>query len=125
MSSLGFEAPLDLKPRTRYRWSVTVWGDQGDWAAASSWFETAKEGEPWQGKWIAADFADKEAQPLLTKDFTLGAEPVSARLYACGLGIYEAESQRPEGRGRVPAARLPLLRLCPGVPDLRRDLPAP
>ena len=91
ISSLGFEAPLDLKPRTRYRWSVTVWGDQGDWAAASSWFETAKEGEPWQGKWIAADFADKEAQPLLTKDFTLGAEPVSARLYACGLGIYEAE----------------------------------
>lgn len=91
ISSLGFEAPLDLKPRTRYRWSVTVWGDQGDWAAASSWFETAKEGEPWQGKWIAADFADKEAQPLLVKDFTLGAEPVSARLYACGLGIYEAE----------------------------------
>ena len=125
ISSLGFEAPLDLKPRTRYRWSVTVWGDQGDWAAASSWFETAKEGEPWQGKWIAADFADKEAQPLLTKDFTLRSEPVSARLYACGLGVYEAGDQRPKGRGRVPAARLPLLRLCPGVPDLRRDFPAP
>lgn len=36
VSSLGFEAPVELKPRTRYQWTVTVWGDGGDTATASS-----------------------------------------------------------------------------------------
>ena len=91
ISSLGFEAPLDLAPRTRYQWTVTVWGDQGDWASATSWFETAKQEEPWQAQWIAADFADKEAQPLLAKDFTLSGKVQSAQAYVCGLGLYELE----------------------------------
>ena len=91
ISSLGFEAPVDLLPRTRYRWTVTVWGDGGDCASASSWFETAKMDEPWAAQWIAADFPDKEAQPLLVKDFTLPGPVKEARAYACGLGIYELE----------------------------------
>lgn len=91
ISSLGFEAPMELSPRTRYTWTVTVWGDGGDSASASSWFETAKEDEPWQAKWIAADFEDKDIQPLLAKDFTVNGEIRSARVYACGLGIYELE----------------------------------
>lgn len=89
ISSLGFEADFPLAPRTRYTWTVTVWADNGDSASASSWFETAKEAEPWQAKWIAADFADRETHPLLKKDFTLDGEIASARVYACGLGIYE------------------------------------
>lgn len=88
ISSLGFEAPITLAPRTRYVWSVTVWGDGGDTATAGSWFETAKEGESWQAQWICADF-DKEQHPLLVKDFTLPKGVKSARAYACGLGIYE------------------------------------
>lgn len=91
ISSLGFEAPLDLAPRTRYDWTVTLWGDGGDWASASSWFETARQEEPWQAQWIAADFQDKEVQPLLVKDFSLSGEVESARAYVCGLGIYELE----------------------------------
>lgn len=91
ISSLGFEAPLTLLPRTRYSWTVTVWGDGGDSATASSWFETGKENEPWKGKWIAADLEDKEIQPLLAKDFTLSQEVKQARVYACGLGLYELE----------------------------------
>lgn len=91
ISSLGFEVPIELSPRTRYEWSVTVWGDQGDTATASSWFETAKENEPWQAKWIAADFEDKETHPLLSKDFLIEDEIESARIYASGLGIYELE----------------------------------
>ena len=67
LSSLGFEAPVELAPRTRYEWQVTVWGDGGDWATASSWFETAKQEEPWSAQWIAADFDDPETQPLLAK----------------------------------------------------------
>ena len=91
ISSLGFEAPLELAPRTRYDWTVTLWGDGGDWASASSWFETAKQEEPWQAQWIAADFQDKEVQPLLVKDFSLSGEVESVRAYVCGLGIYELE----------------------------------
>ena len=90
LSSLGSKLPLALKPRTRYTWTVTVWGDQGDSASAASWFETAKQEEPWQGKWIAAGFSDKEAHPLLRKTFTVSGKVRRARLYACGLGIYEA-----------------------------------
>ncbi len=89
ISSLGFEAPITLKPRTRYQWTVTVWGDGGDAASASSWFETAKEDEPWQAKWIAADLGDNEIQPLLRKAFSLKGPVKSARAYACGVGIYE------------------------------------
>ncbi|MCH5352537.1 MAG: family 78 glycoside hydrolase catalytic domain [Acutalibacter sp.] len=91
ISSLGFEAPMELKPRTRYSWEVTVWADNGDCASASDWFETAKETEPWQAKWIAADFQDKEQHPLLKKDFAISGEIVCARAYACGVGIYELE----------------------------------
>ena len=55
---------------TSYDWTVTLWGDGGDWASASSWFETAKQEEPWQAQWIAADFQDKEVQPLLAVSYT-------------------------------------------------------
>ena len=71
LSSLGVEVPMELLPRTRYQWTVTVWGDGGDSATASSWFETGKQSEPWQAQWIAADFPDNEVQPLLVKEFTL------------------------------------------------------
>lgn len=91
ISSLGFEAPVDLSPRTRYEWTVTVWGDGGDSASASSWFETAKQDEAWSAQWIAADFASRETQPLLAKDFLLEGAVESARAYACGLGLYELE----------------------------------
>ena len=89
ISSLGFLADMPLKPRTRYDWTVTVWGDGGDCATASSWFETAKEDEPWQAKWIAADFSDPETHPLLAKTFSVDGPVVSARAYALGLGLYE------------------------------------
>ncbi|MGI6256068.1 MAG: family 78 glycoside hydrolase catalytic domain [Acutalibacter sp.] len=91
ISSLGFEAPVELAPRTRYHWQVTVWGDNGDWATAASWFETAKQGEPWQAQWITGDFPDPETQPLLAKTFSLSQEVKSARAYVCGVGIYELE----------------------------------
>lgn len=91
ISSLGFEADMSLTPRTRYTWEITAWADNGDSASASDWFETAKEQETWEASWIAADFSDKERQPLLAKDFTVSGEIESARAYVCGLGIYELE----------------------------------
>ena len=52
LDPLGTKLPLELKPRTCYRWQVTVWGDRGDRGEAESRFETGKMGEAWQGKWI-------------------------------------------------------------------------
>ncbi len=89
ISSLGFQADFPLSPRTRYDWTVTVWGDCGDSASASSYFETAKENEPWEASFITADFPDKNQHPLLSKEFSLTGDVVSARAYVCGLGLYE------------------------------------
>lgn len=90
ISSLGFAPEVSLLPRTRYQWSVTVWGDGGDSATGESWFETGKESEPWQANWITSTFP-KDEHFLLRKEFPVSGELESARVYACGLGIYELE----------------------------------
>lgn len=66
IDSLAFTPDIELQPRTRYFWRVTVWGDAGE--AATS--ETAKIDEDWQGQWIAPSF-DKEIHPLIRKSFQL------------------------------------------------------
>ena len=86
-SSLGYALPMPLEPRTRYWWQVTVTADDGDSASASFWFETGKLDEPWQGQWIAME---GDAHPLLRRRFALAKPVVQARLYICGLGLYEA-----------------------------------
>ena len=88
LDSLGYRPALELAPRTRYYWQVQVADDAGDSAAAVSWFETGKLGEPWYGRWISPPEGE-EAHPLLRGRFTLPGRPVSARAYACGLGLYE------------------------------------
>ncbi|MEH7493302.1 alpha-L-rhamnosidase [Neobacillus niacini] len=91
IDSLAFELPLKLEACTRYYWRVTVWGDNGDVATSDpAWFETAKLTEPWGAKWITPDL-EKDAHPVLSKDFNLTKEIASARAYVCGLGLYEME----------------------------------
>lgn len=91
IDSLAFELPINLAPCTRYYWRVTVWANNGDEAASEiAWFETAKLAEPWDAKWITPDF-DKEIHPVLTREFDLSKEVVSARAYVSGLGLYEME----------------------------------
>ncbi len=88
ISSLAYAPMLPLAPRTRYWWDVTVWDETGDTAtSAPNWFETGKMGEAWQGRWIRAPF---EGHPELFQDFKLHSAVASARLYICGLGLYEA-----------------------------------
>ena len=88
ISSLGFEADIALQPRTRYWWRVEVHADDGSSAvSAPAWFETAKREEPWRAEWIAAPF-DKDVHPILSKSIVLAEAPVSARIYATGLGVY-------------------------------------
>jgi len=89
IDSLAFELPIELKPYTRYYWRVTVCADNGEAATSEvQWFETAKLHEAWSAKWITPAF-DKEIHPVITKEFSVSKEVISARAYACGLGLYE------------------------------------
>ncbi len=92
IDSLGFWLPLELKPRTRYYWRVTVWTDQQEEIQSPpAWFETSKMEEPWTADWITPDWEEKNIHPLLRKTFSLDGEVASARAYVCGLGLYELE----------------------------------
>ena len=89
IDSLCFAPDIPLSPRTRYTWDVAVTADTGETALSPrAWFETAKQQEPWLGQWIAAP--REIANARLVKRFTLPGRVVSARLYICGLGLYEA-----------------------------------
>ena len=88
--SLGYAVPMDLAPRTRYYWQVTVTADDGDRGASEvSWFETGKRDEAWAGRWIAMA-GEAETHPVLRRRLTVRPGLRSARLYICGLGLYEA-----------------------------------
>ncbi len=90
--SLDFPVDLELEPRTRYGWTVTVTADNGEQAQGSSYFETGKCEEPWTAKWITPGSgiveADSHAGYILEKNFRV-EEVKDARLYLCGLGVYE------------------------------------
>ena len=85
--------PLELSPRTRYYVRVEIRGDAGDEASADSCFETGKMDESFAAQWIGAGEGDR-FHPVFFKRFALAEKPVSARLYATGLGLYEAYLNR-------------------------------
>lgn len=88
--SLAVTANLALEPYTRYYWTVTVQTDAGEEATSEiNWFETAKMGDGWQAQWIGCDSTESR-HPLFAKELTLTKPVASARLYICGLGLYEA-----------------------------------
>ena len=88
--SLGYKVDIMLNPRTRYFWSVSVRTDAGDEKESQvQWFETAKMEEPWIGRWISCDSSEKR-HPVFSKTMKSEKEIESARLYVCGLGLYEA-----------------------------------
>ena len=85
----GVELDAALRPRSVYRLQVSVTGDAGDCAEAESAFETGKRDEPWTADWIAAPKGE-DCHPLLRRRFTVRPGLVRARLYATGLGLFEA-----------------------------------
>lgn len=84
-----FPVDLELRPRTRYWWSVEITDDNGNTAKAKSWFETGKMNEPWLGQWITPVFDEKKEIPVMEKTFLAENDFDTARLYICGLGLYE------------------------------------
>lgn len=86
---LAAAVQLATEPRTRYYWSVTVRTNAYEEVTGeTNWFETAKQEEPWQAKWITCDNAESR-HPVFCKTLSCN-DVVAARLYICGLGLYEA-----------------------------------
>ncbi|MDD2374388.1 MAG: family 78 glycoside hydrolase catalytic domain [Eubacteriales bacterium] len=91
--SLAYAVNVELKPRTRYFWAVTVRSDAGEEQTSEiNWFETAKMDEEWAGKWITCDNSEKR-HPYFEKKISPAKQVRSARLYISGLGLYEAYYQ--------------------------------
>ena len=89
LTSTGESIDLALRPRTRYYVRIAVTGDAGDSAQADSWFETGKMDEPFDARWIGMQPEDT-FHPVYSRRFSLPGDPVSARFYVTGLGLYEA-----------------------------------
>ena len=92
IDSCGFCPNVQISPRTRYYWRVKVLTDRREKVVSPvAWFETGKSQELWQGQWIQADFNQKnpEIHPLFQKKFQVPKDLASARIYICGLGLFE------------------------------------
>lgn len=84
-----FPADVKLTPRTRYFVRVTVIGDNGESASGTSWFETGKMDEAWQGIWITPDCSVSVQCPVLEKSFSLDRDVRRARAYIGAVGLFE------------------------------------
>lgn len=90
LDSLASPMEMVLTPRTRYFWAVSVETDAGEMAESGvSFFETGKMGESWEAHWITCDRTSRH--PIFHRDIPVTKPLLSARLYICGLGLYEAE----------------------------------
>lgn len=80
---------LSLSPRSRYFWKIIVFDEAGKELAESSvqYFETAKMQEPWAGRWIVP--VKPARHPRIYKRIILNGNPQTARMYICGLGLYQ------------------------------------
>ena len=89
LSPAGESFAVKLEPRTAYLTRIHVEGDAGDSADAESRFETGKMDEPWQAEWISAEKGDG-CHPIFRRKFKVRPGLKRARLYACGVGLFEA-----------------------------------
>lgn len=86
----GEKLELELKPRTTYFFRITVEGDLGDKAVSETCiFETGKMQEAWKAEWISTQKEDT-FHPIMEKTFRLSKKLKRARLYAAGVGLFEA-----------------------------------
>lgn len=90
LSSLGTKLELQLMPRSRYYYRVTVESDAGETTVSNPhYFETGKLDEPWKAKWIGIP-QNRDFHPEYRRRFSVSKEVSQARLYICGLGLFKA-----------------------------------
>jgi alpha-L-rhamnosidase len=92
---VAYEGP-EPGSRQRVEWRVKVWTDLGEsgWSDWSSWEVGLLDADDWTARWVSpveVDLAPAGHRPahLLRHEFTLGAAPERARIYATAHGIYE------------------------------------
>lgn len=98
-SDVSFEIPYagqTLTSRMDCYWAVRVWDEQG---TASDWTKTARFGvgildkSEWTAQWIAAPTYTAGTTvipaPMLRKGFELSDNVKNAKIYICGLGLFE------------------------------------
>ena len=89
LDSLGVVLDLPLQPYTRYYYQIIVRSDAEEEAESDvHFFETGRLSESWQARWIGVQGSD--THPEFRKVFTIRRPVLSARLYICGLGLFEA-----------------------------------
>lgn len=89
LNSLGERLEFPIQPHTRYYIKISVRSDKGEEAESGvHFFESAKGEEPWQAQWLGVQSED--AHPEFKKTFRLDGKLCRARLYICGLGLFEA-----------------------------------
>ena len=98
-----------LKPKTRYwlRVRVTATGHQSSGWSQGEWFETALAPGSWPAAFISPEgLKDGKSSRVkaLRNEFDLPFVPISARLYATALGLYEL---RLNGRNVTDAVLMP------------------
>ncbi len=84
-----------FSPGEKYYWKVKVWTQGGKsyrWSKTESFIASLTSSEDWKAQWITYDYTKEDPMPLFRKTFLIqgGNKPVSARLFICGLGYYEA-----------------------------------
>lgn len=103
---LAYAVTLDMEPRTRYYWTVTVQSDAGEEQTGDiQWFETGKMEEPWTGRWVTCGNTEKR-HPYFEKEICPKKKTEQARLYICGLGLYEAYYEKADDRGDQTLCRI-------------------
>lgn len=90
LKSIGERIELELKPRTRYYYTIEVTGEDGENAKSeTAYFETGKMDEIWKASFIGTS-PENTYHPVFFRNFEMNKQVVSARIYVTGLGLYEA-----------------------------------
>ena len=89
MQSSGVKVDLDLKPRTKYYVRIIMVTIREKSIGKTCFFETGKMEEKWDALWIGYN-NEQTFHPTFSKGFTLNKKIQDAKLYICGLGLYEA-----------------------------------
>lgn len=94
LDSCTFSPEVQLNPGNLYYWKVWVTDERGNTGISeTAVFEGGHPIGEWTGSWIQPPFV-RELHPVFRKTFYLNERDyeylTSARLYICGLGLYEA-----------------------------------
>lgn len=89
LNSLGEPLEISLNPYTRYYYQITVHTDMEEECESEiCYFETAKLQSPWIAHWLGVQKTD--SHPEFQKTFMIYKKVKSARIYICGLGLFES-----------------------------------